>query len=113
MLGELKLRDSQAAAAHRDATTAQSDAVDAHDLEPWAATPYLQLALIYEQAGDLAAATRAIDAATERDPENSQLWLVSARIATKRGEIASALKSYNRARRLDPFSPLLRTARGG
>jgi Tfp pilus assembly protein PilF len=108
MLAELKVRDSEAAAARGDATAAQRRAVDSHDLEPWAATPYLQLALLYEQAGELAAANRAIDAATDRDPEHAQLWLIASRIEVKRGAIATAHESYGRARRLDPLSPLLR-----
>jgi tetratricopeptide (TPR) repeat protein len=110
MLGELKVRDSQAAAARGDATAAQNDAVDAHKLEPWAATPYLQLALLYEQAGQIAAANRAIDAATARDPSNWQLWLVASRLQVKGGAVAAAVRSIGRARALDPLSPLLRQA---
>jgi uncharacterized membrane protein YjdF len=110
MLGELKVRDSQAAAARGDATAAQNDAVDAQKLEPWAATPYLQLALLYEQAGQIAAANRAIDAATARDPSNWQLWLVASRLQVKGGAVAAAVRSIGRARALDPLSPLLRQA---
>jgi Tfp pilus assembly protein PilF len=110
MLGELKVRDSQAAAARGDATAAQNDAFDAHQLEPWAATPYLQLALLYEQAGQIAGANRAIDTATARDPSNWQLWLVASRLQVKGGAVAAAVRSIGRARALDPLSPLLRHA---
>jgi uncharacterized membrane protein YjdF len=108
MLGELKIRDSQAAVARGDATAAQSDAADAHKLEPWAATPYLQLALLYEQAGQLAAANRAIEAATVRDPSNWQLWLVASRLQVKGSAVGAAVRSIRHARALDPLSPLLR-----
>ena len=37
-----------------------------------------------------------------------RLWLVQARIQTKRGEIAAARRSLDRARELNPRSPLLR-----
>jgi Tfp pilus assembly protein PilF len=94
---ELKVRDSQAAAARGDATAAQNDAVDAHKLEPWAATPYLQLALLYEQAGQIAGANRAIDAATARDPSNWQLWLVASRLQVKGGCGRGGSKHRSRA----------------
>ena len=110
MLGELKVRDSQAAVARGDARAAQSDAVDAHKLEPWAATPYLQLALVYEQAGQLAAANRAIAAATIRDPDDWRLWVVASRLQVKTGAVGEAVRSLRRARALDPLSPLLRQA---
>jgi Flp pilus assembly protein TadD len=110
MLGELKVRNSQAAVARGDATAAQNDAVDAHKLEPWAATPYLQLALIYEQAGRLAGANRAIAAATIRDPDDWRLWLVASRLQVKSGAVGAAVRSLRRARALDPLSPLLRQA---
>jgi O-Antigen ligase len=106
MLGELKVRDSQAAVARGDVTAAQSDAVDAHKLEPWAATPYLQLALVYEQAGQLAVANRAIAAATIRDPDDWRLWVVASRLQVKSGAVGAAVRSLRRARALDPLSPL-------
>jgi O-Antigen ligase len=110
MLGELKVRDSQAAVARGDAAAAQKDAVDAHKLEPWAATPYLQLALVYEQADRLAGANRAIAAATIRDPDDWRLWVVASRLQVKSGAVGAAVRSLRRARALDPLSPLLRQA---
>ena len=111
MLGELKVRDSQAAVARGDATAAQSDAVDAHKLEPWAATPYLQLALVYEQTGQLAGANHAIAAATIRDPDDWRLWVVASRLQVKSGAVGAAVRSLRRARALDPLSPPLRQLR--
>jgi Tfp pilus assembly protein PilF len=108
LLGELRLRDSQAAAARNDSLAAERAALDAHRLEPWAATPFLQLALLYERAGQLAAANRAIDAAMVRDPSNWQLWLVASRLQVKEGAVGAAVRSIRRARALDPLSPLLR-----
>jgi hypothetical protein len=108
LLGELRLRDSQAAAARNDSLAAERAALDAHRLEPWAATPFLQLALLYERAGQLAAANRAIDAATTRDPDDWRLWLIASRLQVKNGAVGAAVRSIRRARALDPLSPLLR-----
>jgi Flp pilus assembly protein TadD len=105
MLTELKLRSSQDAALRGDGRAATNDALDAHDLEPWAASPYLQLALVYDRAGRLAAARSAIDAATRRDPRDWRLWLVSARVAAERGAVGAARSRLERARELNPRSP--------
>ena len=75
------------------------------ELEPWAATPYLQLALVEESAGDLAKApksSRRRSAATE----TTGALVVASRIETRRGRNAAAARSLARARALDPRSPL-------
>ena len=102
MLTELKLRSSQDAALRGDGRAATNDALDAHDLEPWAASPDLQLALVYERARRLAAARSAIDAATRRDPSDWRLWLVSARVAAKQGAVGDARIRLRHARELSP-----------
>ena len=73
---------------------------------PWAASPYVQLALVYEQAGRLRAARAAIGSAIDRDSHDWSLWLVRARLETKAGAIDEALRSLERAQRLDPLAPL-------
>ncbi len=106
MLTELRLRTSQSAALRGDTAAARDAALEAHDLEPWAASPYLQLALIYEQGGRLGAARRAIDAATERDAADWRLWLVAARVAAEQGDARAARERLRRARELNPRSPI-------
>jgi Tfp pilus assembly protein PilF len=44
--------------------------------------------------------------AIDRDHHDWQLWLVSARLATKAGDIGTARRSYDRARKLNPRSPV-------
>ena len=51
LLSSLRIGDSQAAVLRGDTKAAIGDALSARDLEPWASSPYLQLALVTEQAG--------------------------------------------------------------
>jgi tetratricopeptide (TPR) repeat protein len=106
LLGELRLDESRAAVRRGEPATARESALAARDLQPWATSPYLQLALVDEEAGDLRAARRAIGAALERDSADWRLWLVAARLETKAGAIAAARRSLDRARALNPRSPL-------
>ena len=76
-------------------------------IQPWAASPYLQIALVQEQAGQLPEALSAIDEAIERDSADWRLWLVKARLETKSGLIQEARASLERARALNPRSGLL------
>ena len=62
----------------------------ARRIQSWAPDPWLQLALVYEQRGDLEAARTAIWRAIREDREDWRLWLVLARLDTKLGEIVEA-----------------------
>lgn len=106
LLAGLKLRESQTAVARGNVDRAAADALSARNIEPWAASPYRQLALVTERVGALAAARRWIAEAIQRDPTDWQLWLIAARIETKAGAIPAARSSLERARQLNPRSPL-------
>lgn len=108
LLRDRQVTLSREAVRRGDTRAALAAARRARDIEPWAATPYVQLALVEEQAGRLAPAERRIGEAIERNELDWRLWLVQARIQTKRGEIAAARRSLDRARELNPRSPLLR-----
>jgi tetratricopeptide (TPR) repeat protein len=113
LLAEAQLRASQRAAARGDETTAIARALTARKLEPWASTPYLQLALVAEQAHDYTAAREWALAAARRDPENWRPWLVEARIETEAGNVAAARRALRTAAALDPRSPLFAGVRPG
>jgi len=100
------VRSSQAAVRAGNLKAALSDAATAQRIEPGAASPRLQRALILEQLGDVSGASQAISQAEAREPTNSQIWLVASRIATEANEPALALSYYRRARSLDPTSPI-------
>ena len=102
----LETRASQAAARHDDLAAARSAALAAHDLQPWAASPYLQLALVSELTGDTDRARGEIRDAIDRNRDDWRLWLVSARLATEAGAVGDAEAALARARSLNPRSPL-------
>jgi hypothetical protein len=98
------LRNSQAAFDARDAGSARSEALAAKAIEPWAASPYLQLGLISEGEGNLDAAARWVDEAIRHSRRDYLLWLTAARIEAKRGNGGLAVRDLNEARRLNPNS---------
>jgi hypothetical protein len=102
------VRSSQDAVRAGHFTTALKDAATARRIEPGAASPRLQRALILEQLNDISGASQAIAQAEAREPTNWQVWLVASRIATEAGEPTLALADYKRARALNPTSPIFR-----
>jgi hypothetical protein len=113
LLADRQIARSRTAVAERDLRKAAEAAEAARDIQPWAATPYLQLALVNEEAGDVVRARRWINEAIERDPRDWRLWLVSARLETKVGRVTAAERSLRRAAELNPRSPLFRGLLGG
>lgn len=103
LLAQQKIEASNSAARDGDTARAYDQALSARSLTPWAFSPYLQLALVEEQNGNLAEARRWIDGAATRNPRNWQLWVVSARIAAKQGAIETAVRDLAHARRLNPL----------
>jgi O-antigen ligase len=81
---------------------AKSAALVGTRITPWAASPYVQLALVDESRGDFMGAGRAIRNATSRSPGDWRLWLVRARIEDDLGNFASEAASRARARALNP-----------
>jgi tetratricopeptide (TPR) repeat protein len=96
------LRNSQAAFNAGDAEGARSEALAAKALEPWAASPYLQLGFVSEAEGNLAGAAHWLDEAISRSRRDYNLWLIAARIEAKRGKGGSAVRDLHEARRLNP-----------
>ena len=106
LAARLKIDESQNAIARGDPVAAIDAALGARSIEPWAASPYLQLALVEEQSGSLRAARARIESAIDRDEVDWRLWLTKARIEAKLGDGAAARRSYDRARALNPNSSL-------
>ena len=106
LLADREVARSQAAAADSDLDESLDAAESARDIQPWAATPYLQLALVSELQGDNARARAWIEEAIELDARDWQLWLVSARLETKLGNVEAAERSLRRAAVLNRRSPL-------
>lgn len=100
------LRQSEADARDGRPAAAWSDARSAQNMQPDAAGPRLQQALVLEVMGDLPGATEAARAATERESTNWRNWLVLSRIEAERGMAAAAVRDYRRARSLNPRAAL-------
>lgn len=106
LLASDALARSATDARRQDGLAAQAAAVDASDLAPWAASPYLQLALVDERLGRLAEARSAIATAIARDRHDWQLWAVRTRLETKSGHIEAAVASLRETKRLNPLAVL-------
>ena len=100
------IRGSEAEAREGDLAAALEDARTAQNVQPGAASPRLQQALVLEEQGDFPAAAEAARAATEREPTNWRTWLVRSRIEAENGEAAAAVRDYREARSLNPLSPI-------
>jgi hypothetical protein len=107
MAGALATGDSRQAAAQGRLDSAIEDARTAQRLQPYAATPLLQRALVLEEANSLAAAALAARSATAEEPTNWRTWFVLAHIEARRGSAVAAVDALRRAKRLNPRSPLL------
>jgi hypothetical protein len=108
LLAQRAIARSEAAIERGDLADAEGEATAARHIQPWAASPYLQLALVAEDRGQLMQARLRIDQAIERDSRSWRLWLVAARIDTKLGDVRRAAASLRRAIELNPRSPLFK-----
>jgi hypothetical protein len=100
------LRQSEADARAGDLDAALRSARSAQNVEPGAASPRLQQALLLEAQGDFDAASEAAEQATDREPTNWRTWLVLFRIEAERGNTEAAVRLYRKARALNPYSEL-------
>lgn len=98
--------ESQAEVRARSLNGALADARTASDVQPYAASPYLQQALVFELGGDYDAAAQAATRATEEEPTNWRNWFVLSRIEAERGDPKAAVDAFDEARSLNPKSLL-------
>jgi len=107
LAANIHLSNSRAAVAAGDAAKARSEALAAKAVEPWAATPYLQLGLVSNAEGSNAAAAEWVDKAISRSRRDWTLWWWAGRIALERGHAGVALRDRAEACRLNPRSQFL------
>jgi len=111
LLAQDDIRRSQQRFAAGNLAGARDAALSARSVQPWAASPHLQLALVEERRGDLPGARSAIAKAIDRDPLDWRLWLTAARIDGQAGLTRAARSKLDRAIALNPRSPLLASIR--
>lgn len=104
--GLTSVDESQADVRARSLDNALADARTASDVQPYAASPYLQQALVFELGGDFDAAAEAATRATEEEPTNWRNWFVLSRIEAERGDPKAAVAAFDEARSLNPKSLL-------
>jgi O-antigen ligase/polysaccharide polymerase Wzy-like membrane protein len=100
------LRESERHFREGDLVAALGDARSAQNVEPGAATPRLQEALVLEAAGQFGEAAAVAETATEKEPTNWRTWLILSRLEAESGNAAASVQAYNRARSLNPLSSI-------
>jgi O-antigen ligase len=108
LLVEHEIEASQSAAADGNIASAVDHASTARSIEPFAASPYVQLALLAEYQRDYATAAERLTQAIEREDRNWQLYYLRARVEREAGNAAAARADTEHARRLNPRAPELR-----
>jgi O-antigen ligase len=107
LLVEREIDSSRAAATREDFGAAVDHASTARSIEPWAASPYVQLGLLAERQGDYRAAIEHFGHAIEREDRNWQWFYLRSRVEHEAGEVATAKADLERARELNPQAPCL------
>lgn len=107
LLSDRALEASRDAAARGDLAAAFDAAADARDLEPWAAEPRVQLALLYAHAGDSPKAIETLKEAIDRAPRDFELYFTLALIQYSEGDVAESKRNFRIARSLNPLDPLV------
>jgi O-antigen ligase len=108
LLVEREIDSSQAAAAREDLGSAIDHAETARSIEPWAASPYVQLGLLTERQGNYPAAIVHFSHAIEREDRNWQWYYLRSRVEHEAGESKAALADLEKARELNPVAECLR-----
>jgi O-antigen ligase len=108
LLVERELDASRDAAAAGEVANALEHADTARSIEPWAASPYVQLGLLAELQGDYATATQRFTQAIDREDRNWQFYYLRSRVEQAAGNRAAAEADLDTARRLNPLEDCLR-----
>jgi tetratricopeptide (TPR) repeat protein len=108
LLVDREINASQSAAAAGDLGSAVNHAKTARSIEPFAASPYVQLGLLAEAEGDYATATEHLTQAIDREDRNWQLYYLRSRVEEEAGDQAAAEADLSHARELNPLETCLR-----
>lgn len=108
LLLEREIDASQSAAAEGDFGSAVNHANTARSIEPFAASPYVQLGLLAEAQGDYSTARERLTQAIDREDRNWQLYYLRSKVEREAGDQAAARADLYRARRLNPLEQCLR-----
>jgi tetratricopeptide (TPR) repeat protein len=90
-----------------DFASAVNHAETARSIEPWAATPYLQLGLLAQAQGDYPGAINRFGQAIDREDHNWTLYYLRAKAEHLAGQNEAAQNDLNEAKRLNPLETCL------
>jgi hypothetical protein len=105
--GASDIRASEADVSQGRLDAALSEARSAADIQPYAATPRLQEALVLERQGKFDQAAAAARESTTKESTNWRTWFTLSRIEAERGRAGASLAAYRRAKQLNPHSGVL------
>jgi hypothetical protein len=108
LLVDREVKSSQSAAAAGNFASAVEHANTARTIEPWAASPYVQLGLLAEAQKEYVTASGRLSQAIHREDRNWLLYYLRSRIEHEAGEVGSARADLRRAQQLDPLESCLR-----
>lgn len=74
---------------------------------PLASEPRVELARLYEEAGEPEVALKYLEDAVQQDANNSRAWLALARLRESSGDLTQALQNYQRAQSLNNTQPMI------
>jgi O-antigen ligase len=109
LLVDHEIGASQDAVARGDIPTAIDRASTARSIEPWAASPYVQLGLLSQLQGDYPAAAVNFSHAIEREDRNWQLYYLRSKVEHEGSETAAARADLEHARELNPQAACLQS----
>lgn len=103
LLVEREINSSRDAAAKGEIAAAIDHARSARAIEPWAASPYVQLGLLAELGGDYRAATARFGEAIDREDRNWQLYFLRSRVEREAGDAPAARADMAKVKELNPL----------
>ena len=102
LLVDREIDTSNAAAAEGNLPAAVDHADTARSIEPWAATPYVQLGLLAASQQEYGPAVERLSQAIDREESNWQLYYLRARTQHRAGDDDAARADLEEAQRLNP-----------
>lgn len=97
-----RMQDASDALAEGRLNDAAADARSAAAIQPWAAEPWLQLATIEKEAGNLDASLLAVEQAIDRNGSSLQAWSLATDTVSRMGRLDASIAYGLRAYELGP-----------
>jgi O-antigen ligase len=107
LLVDHEINESTRAAEAQNLESAVNHADTARSIEPWAATPYLQLGLLAQLQGNLPEAIARFGQAIDREDHNWTLYYLRAKAEHQAGQNEAAQNDLDEAKRLNPLETCL------